>query len=86
MAALDRLGFRPGFTKVLATLKILGGTGVVLGILIRPLGILASECLTAYFLCAILAHVRVKDPTAEMVPSVGFFAIALAATLTHMAA
>jgi hypothetical protein len=85
MESLVRIGCKPGFERVLAGLKIAGALGVTAGIWLRPLGILATECLAVYFLCAVLAHVRVKDPLSESIPAAVLLAVSIGAAMTHLA-
>ena len=46
----------------LGTLELLGAAGIVVGLIIPPLGILTSICLVLYFAGAVGAHVRAQDP------------------------
>lgn len=51
----------------LATLEILAAIGIVVGLLVPPLGILTGACLLAYFAGAMVAHLRAGD--ANITPS-----------------
>ena len=84
--SLQRLGFKPGFEQVLGAIKMVGAFGIIAGIRFRPLGIVATECVALYFLCATLAHLRVKDPVRDIAPAALLMSVAVAAALTHIAA
>lgn len=45
----------------LATLEMLGALGLLVGWLWRPIGILTSGCLIAYFSGAVAAHLKAGD-------------------------
>ncbi|WGW12900.1 DoxX family protein [Saxibacter everestensis] len=45
----------------LALLECFGAIGVVLGLLVRPIGIAAAVGVTLYFLLAVLSHLRKRD-------------------------
>lgn len=49
------------YLPVLAALEIAGAVGIVAGLWIEPLGIAGASGLTAYFVGALLGHLRVKD-------------------------
>src|SRR3978361_750354 len=49
------------FLPVLAALEIAGAIGIVAGLWIEALGIAAAAGLTAYFIGAVLGHMRVRD-------------------------
>jgi uncharacterized membrane protein YphA (DoxX/SURF4 family) len=46
---------------VLAGLEIAGATGILIGLWLEPLGIAAAVGLVAYFLGAVIGHLRVRD-------------------------
>ncbi|WP_402466008.1 DoxX family protein [Isoptericola aurantiacus] len=45
----------------LAVLEIAGGLGIVAGLWFAPLGVAAAAGLTAYFIGAVIGHLRVGD-------------------------
>ena len=55
------VGVPARYFPVLAVLEIAGAVGIVAGLWITPLGILAAACLTAYFIGALGGHLRVRD-------------------------
>ncbi len=58
---LDDLGVGRGLQKVIGALEILGGLGVVVGLWLEPLSILAAIGLVLMMVGAILWHVKAKD-------------------------
>lgn len=51
---------RKAFTP-LGSLELLGAVGVVVGLLIPPIGVLTAACLILYFAGAVYAHIRADD-------------------------
>lgn len=45
------------------------------------LGLLAALFLTLYFLGAVFAHLRIKDPLKEVAPAIVLFVVALITTV-----
>lgn len=64
------VGVPERFLPVLAALEIAGALGIVAGLWIEPLGIAAAIGLTAYFVGAVLGHLRVRDTKGVMMPLV----------------
>lgn len=63
------LGYRPGFERSLGILKIGGAIGLLLGLQMITLGLLAALGLVAYFFLAVRAHMRLGHPQNEMIPA-----------------
>ena len=63
------LGYRPGFERSLGILKIAGAIGLLLGLQMNTLGLLAALGLIVYFVLAVRAHLRLGHPTNEMIPA-----------------
>ena len=63
------LGYRPGFERSLGILKIAGAIGLLLGLQMITLGLLAALGLIVYFVLAVRAHLRLGHPTNEMIPA-----------------
>jgi DoxX-like family len=61
ITTLDRVGVPSTVVPWLATCEIAGAAGLVMGIAWIPLGIAASIGIIAYFLGAIVAHIRITD-------------------------
>lgn len=49
------------FFPVLAGLELAGAAGILLGLWLEPLGIAAAAGLVAYFVGAVIGHLRVRD-------------------------
>ena len=76
MAAMAKVGVKPSQIKVLAYLEIAGGLGIIAGIWMKPLGVLASACLVLYFAGALYAHFSRKHKVADFGAALGIFIIA----------
>jgi hypothetical protein len=79
-----RMGRHPGFERTLGLVKILGAVGLLLGLAIPTLGILAALGLTIYFALAVRIHSGLGDTTAEMAPAIGLFALSALTLLTRL--
>ena len=55
---------------VLATLEIAGAVGILAGLWFESLGIAAAVGLTAYFIGAVIGHLRVRDTKGVAMPLV----------------
>lgn len=62
------VGVPTRFLPVLAALEIAGAVGVVAGLWLVPLGTAAAAGVTAYFIGALIGHVRVRDTKNLMMP------------------
>ena len=74
MKSMESVGVKPNQVQLLALLEILGGTGLVVGIWLTPLGELSALCLTLYFIGAVGSHLKAKHGFSEIAPA---FLIAL---------
>ena len=74
--SLYSIGVKDSQLPVLAGLKVLGAAGLLLGVWLPWLGILASVCLFLYFLLAVVAHVRVGHKIAQFGPALGLTTMA----------
>lgn len=79
-----RLGRYPGFERTLGLLKGLGALGLLVGLAVGWIGILAALGLTVYFVLAIRAHSRLGDPGSESVPAAGLFALCAITLLLNL--
>jgi uncharacterized membrane protein YphA (DoxX/SURF4 family) len=61
MTTLRRVGFPDDKVWLLAAAEIAGGIGLVAGLFWWPLGLAAAAGVIAYFLGAIIAHLREHD-------------------------
>jgi hypothetical protein len=82
---LTRVGVAPARIPLLGTLQILGALGVVVGIWMPVLGMLATLCLTLYYLGAMFSHLRIKDTAAGTAPATALFVVALVTTVLETA-
>jgi uncharacterized membrane protein YphA (DoxX/SURF4 family) len=55
------VGVPKKYLPVLAALEIAGAAGIVIGLWLEPLGVLAAACLVVYFIGALSGHLRVRD-------------------------
>ena len=62
------VGVPKQYLPALAALEIAGGIGIVIGLWLEPLGIAAAVGLVAYFVGAVLGHLRVKDTKNVVMP------------------
>ena len=81
---MRRMGRRPGFERLLGIIKILGGLGLLIGLAVPFLGLLAAAGLALYFALAVFAHSRIGDDGRAMMPAVVLFALSALATLTKI--
>lgn len=79
---MRRLGYRYGFHRFLGLIKILGGLGLLIGLAITPIGILAALGLCVYFVLAVRAHARLGDPGQESIPAAALFMLSALSLLT----
>jgi hypothetical protein len=49
------------FFPALASLELAGAAGILLGLWLEPLGVIAAAALVAYFVGAVVGHLRVRD-------------------------
>jgi uncharacterized membrane protein YkgB len=66
---LHHLGLKDGQIRMLGAIEILGALGLLVGIWIPILGLLAAIGFVLYFLGALIAHVRSKDAAKDMGPA-----------------
>lgn len=84
MASMESVGVKPNQVPLLAFLEIAGGLGVIAGIWVAPLGLLASACLVLYFIGALYSHISRKHKVAEFGAALGILIIALVTTLLQL--
>jgi DoxX-like family len=77
MDSLERLRVPIGVRPLLPVFKIAGALGIIIGLGVKPLGIVAAFGLVLYFLGAVLFHMRAKDPAKEELPALVLTAIAV---------
>ena len=84
MSAMEKVGVKPNQIPVLATLEILGGLGVILGIWSKPLGVVSSAALVLYFVGALFSHFSRKHKVADFGAALGIFVIAMVTTILQL--
>jgi uncharacterized membrane protein YphA (DoxX/SURF4 family) len=84
MAAMAKVGVKPNQIPVLAYLEIAGGLGIIAGIWIKSLGVLASACLVLYFAGALFTHLSRKHKVADFGAALGIFIIACITTALQL--
>jgi hypothetical protein len=62
------VGVPARYFAVLAALEIAGAVGIRVRPVVAPLGVTAAACLTAYFIGALGAHLRVRDTKNLVMP------------------
>src|SRR3954454_2861157 len=62
------VGVPKQYLPVLAALEIAGAAGILLGLWLEPLGVLAAAGLVAYFVGAVGGHLRVPDTKTLVMP------------------
>ena len=70
----ERYGM-PAVRQLVGILEILGGTAVILGLAIAPLGALAAAGLTALMVLGLIVRLRVHDAPRLMVPAASLGAL-----------
>jgi len=78
--SLRRVGVKDAQIPVLGALEVAGGLGLVVGLAVQPLAVVAAIGLVVYFAGALLSHLRVKDPVAALAPA-AFLLVLSVATL-----
>ena len=70
----ERYGM-PSLRRLVGVLEVLGGTAVILGLAIAPLGALAAAGLTALMALGLIVRVRLHDAPRLMVPAAALGAL-----------
>jgi uncharacterized membrane protein YphA (DoxX/SURF4 family) len=70
----ERYGM-PAVRQLVGVLEVLGGTGVILGLAVAPLGALAAAGLTALMVLGLIVRVRIHDALRLMVPAASLGAL-----------
>lgn len=63
------VGFTPSAYSRIGALELLAAAGVVIGIAVHPIGVLAAVGLLLLLAGAIIAHLRSGDRVAQLVPA-----------------
>jgi hypothetical protein len=76
VATMERLGMPKNFEVIAGVVKTAAALGLLVGLVHGPhraqggLTVLTAWCLAAYFVIAVVAHLRAKDPAKETGPAV----------------
>ncbi len=70
----ERYGL-PGVRRLVGVMEVLGGTAVILGLAIAPLGAVAAAGLTALMVLGLIVRVRIRDAPRLMVPAASLGAL-----------
>jgi uncharacterized membrane protein YphA (DoxX/SURF4 family) len=84
MAAMAKVDVKPKNVPLLAWLEIAGGLGIVVGIWVPSIGMLASVGLVLYFVGALFAHFTRGHKVADFGAALGIFVIAVITTLLQL--
>jgi uncharacterized membrane protein YphA (DoxX/SURF4 family) len=82
LAIRDHFGMAPGVWRVVGLLESAGGLGVLLGIKVTFLGLLALGGLALLMLGAIGSRLRVHDPTRMIVADIAVLGLVVATAVT----
>ena len=82
MAGMRTVGVPDRSVPVLAVLEIAGALGLLVGLVVWPLGVAAAIGVIGYFAGALIAHARVRDRAIG--PAAGFLLLAVAALVLRL--
>lgn len=83
--SLFRLGLKKRQIRLLGTVEILGALGLLVGIWIPILGLLASIGFVLYFLGAVFAHIRARDSAKDIFPALILLVLSVLVALLQFA-
>ncbi len=86
LAVTDRLEIPRSAVPSLGVVKVVLAVGLLVGIVSGVIAFVAGVALTFYFLFALVAHVRVKDTTANTAPAFVCLVLSALYLLTTIAA
>ena len=82
---LRQLGITDSQIRLLGIVEVLGALGLLIGIWVPILGLLAAIGFVLYFLGAMIAHVRAKDPMKDMAPALVLLILSIIVTILQFA-
>jgi DoxX-like family len=82
-ANLEHLRIPYGYRHVFPIVKTASAAGLLAGLQWAPLGRLTARLLVVYYILAMLAHYRVKDPVKNYVPAAAMLAWSALAQRTY---
>jgi len=74
---LARYRYPRWFMLVTGTVEVIGAFGMLVGIFVPTLAVLAGLLLAATMVGAFLTHIRIKDPVGRMVPPIVLFTLSV---------
>jgi hypothetical protein len=86
LVVTDRLEIPRSAVRTLGVVKVVLAIGLLVGIVSDATAFVAAVALTFYFLFAMVAHVRVRDTTANTVPAFVCLVLSALYLLTTIAA
>lgn len=84
VASMHAVGVTDRQIPLLAILELLGALGLLVGIWWPQVGIAAALGLTAYFLGAVLAHIRSTSGVGHAIPAMVIMILAIATTILEV--
>ncbi len=82
---LRHLGLTDSQIRALGVVEVAGALGLLVGIWIPILGLLAAIGFVLYFLGALIMHVRAKDPAKDLAPALVLLVLSLIVTILQFA-
>jgi hypothetical protein len=82
---LRQLGITDSQIRTLGIVEVLGALGLLVGIWIPILGLLAAIGFVLYFLGALIKHVRAKDAAKDVAPAVVLLVLSIIVTILQFA-
>lgn len=82
---MDRIGVSRRVIPLAGVAKTAGALGLLIGLRVEWLGIVAAVALTVYFVLATAAHLRVHDGAVNTAPAAGMLVLAFATLVTALA-
>lgn len=81
---MNQLGVPVSWLPILGTLKAAGAAGLVIGIGVPPIGVLAAAGLSLFFIAALITHIRAHDHSLGNGVPVMFLVVVLAALVLRI--
>lgn len=75
IAPITSIGVPPTSLRYLAALEILGAIGLIIGLVVPAIGIAAAVGIIAYFVGAVVAHLRAGDSNIAAPAFLAFMAV-----------
>ncbi len=73
----DRWRLPQSFRPVVGTVEIIGGIGLLVGLFVPVIGLLAALWLSAAMVGALLTHARIKDKLSNYAPAAVFLTLSV---------